>query len=88
MAMSFLASLFVVHLWVLTIFGGLIYWMPTIVALARQSNSRGGIAALNFFFGWTVLGWIVAMVWCIGSTTGYRRLHKQTGFSRDSGRFG
>ena len=81
--MTFLGSLFVIHLWALTIFGGLIYWMPTIVALARQSSARGAIAALNLFFGWTVLGWIVALVWSIGSTTGYRRLHIQTSYGRD-----
>jgi hypothetical protein len=88
MAMSLLGSLFVIHLWALTIFGGLIYWMPTIVALARQSSSRGAIAALNLFFGWTVLGWIVALVWSIGSTTGYPRLHRQTAFTNDSGGLG
>ena len=83
MATTFLGSLFVIHLWALIIFGGLTYWLPTIVALARHSSSRGAIAALNFFFGWTGLGWIAAMVWAIASTTGYRRPYTQSAFGRD-----
>lgn len=73
----FLTSLMIVQFWAVMIFGGLLYWLPPIVALARQSESRGGIAALNFLFGWTGFGWIAAMVWAIGSTTGYRPPYPQ-----------
>jgi hypothetical protein len=43
------------------------YWLPTIVALVRHSPSAPGIAVLNFFLGWTGIGWIVAMVWALAS---------------------
>lgn len=68
---AFLFSTMLLQFWAM-IFGGLLYWLPTIIALARQSDARGKIAALNFFFGWIGAGWIAAMVWAVASTTGYR----------------
>jgi len=38
------------------------YWLPTIIAVVRRTPSALGVAALNFFLGWTVIGWIVALV--------------------------
>ena len=40
----------------------LMYWLPTVVAIARRTPSALGVAALNFFLGWTVIGWIIALV--------------------------
>lgn len=45
------------------------YWIPTILAFARKHPSRGGIAALNFFFGWTFLGWVIALAWSLSDNT-------------------
>ena len=38
------------------------YWLPTIIAVVRRTPSALGVAALNFFLGWTIIGWIVALV--------------------------
>lgn len=38
------------------------YWLPTIIAVVRRTPSALGVAALNFFLGWTVIGWIIALV--------------------------
>ena len=43
------------------------YFLPTIIALIRRSNSTAGIFMLNFFLGWTFIGWIAALVWSITS---------------------
>ena len=40
----------------------LMYWLPTIIAIMRRTPSALGVAALNFFLGWTVIGWIIALV--------------------------
>jgi hypothetical protein len=45
------------------------YWLPTLIALVRQTPSALGIAALNFFLGWTVIGWILALVWALAANT-------------------
>ena len=39
----------------------LAYWAPTIVVLARKAPSPGSVIVVNFFLGWTVVGWIVAL---------------------------
>jgi hypothetical protein len=59
----------------MTIIGMLIlfYWLPTIVAIVRQAHSALGIFLLNLFFGWTGLGWLVALVWALAADN---RLHQ------------
>lgn len=43
--------------------GFLIYFAPTIVALARHKRNTLSIFLLNLFLGWTLIGWIIALVW-------------------------
>jgi len=45
------------------------YWVPTIIAFRRKHESRSAIAVVNFFFGWTFIGWILAFIWAMGKTT-------------------
>jgi hypothetical protein len=39
------------------------YLFPAIVAALRRHKNQNAIAVLNFLTGWTVLGWVVAIVW-------------------------
>jgi hypothetical protein len=41
----------------------LIYFVPSIVGFYRKHHKKWAIFALNLILGWTVLGWIAAMVW-------------------------
>jgi hypothetical protein len=51
-------------LWYLAIFGGLlVYMVPTLTAIVRKHEKVGLIGLLNVLVGWTVIGWIAAMVW-------------------------
>ncbi len=45
------------------------YWLPTIVAFVRKHPNRGSVLALNFFLGWTFIGWVVALVWSLSDTS-------------------
>ena len=47
-----------------------IYLAPSIVAVVRGHHRWPWIGLLNFAAGWTVAGWIAALVW---SVTGIRR---------------
>ena len=40
-----------------------IYLLPAILAQYRRHHNRAAITALSVFGGWTVVGWIVAIVW-------------------------
>lgn len=39
------------------------YFLPSIIALARNKRDILAIFLLNLFLGWSVIGWIVALVW-------------------------
>ena len=40
-----------------------LYFIPTIVAMARHHHNALAVGMLNFFLGWTFIGWVVALVW-------------------------
>jgi hypothetical protein len=40
-----------------------IYFVPTIKAYQDGKPNRQAILLLNIFLGWTVIGWVVALVW-------------------------
>jgi Superinfection immunity protein len=46
-----------------------LFFMPTIIAIAR-GRSPLWIFLLNFFLGWTIVGWWVALIWSL--TGGHR----------------
>lgn len=41
------------------------YFLPTFVSIAREHHQKPAIIALNLLLGWTVLGWIGALVWSL-----------------------
>ncbi|HVW73416.1 MAG TPA: superinfection immunity protein [Rhizomicrobium sp.] len=45
-----------------------LYWLPTIIAIARHTPSALGVAALNFFLGWTGVGWFLALMWALAAS--------------------
>jgi hypothetical protein len=44
-------------------FGFVMYFLPSIIALARNKRDTTAILLLNLFLGWTVIVWVVALVW-------------------------
>ena len=46
---------------------GAIHFLPTIVAALRNSRHTLAIFFINLFFGWTVVGWVIALIWAITS---------------------
>ncbi|RYJ38556.1 putative Immunity protein [Flavobacterium anhuiense] len=40
-----------------------IYFLPSIIALSRKKNNGAAIIMLNFFLGWTFIGWIASLIW-------------------------
>jgi len=40
-----------------------LYFIPSIVG--KDKNNAGAIFALNLFLGWTLIGWVVALVWAL-----------------------
>ncbi|MBI4301627.1 MAG: superinfection immunity protein [Chloroflexi bacterium] len=55
----------------LVIFLGLLglYFLPSIVALNRGAKNPFPTIIINFFFGWTFVGWVVALAMGAGART-------------------
>ena len=45
----------------LVIIAGSFYFLPTIVAVVRKVTNVGSVFVVNFFLGWTLVGWVVAL---------------------------
>lgn len=45
----------------LVIIGIGLYFLPTIVAVARKVTNQGSVLVINLFLGWTFVGWVVAL---------------------------
>src|ERR1700680_4765103 len=50
----------------LLIFAGTaLYFVPTFIARANRKSNTTAIVALNIVAGWTIIGWVVALVWSL-----------------------
>jgi hypothetical protein len=41
------------------------YFLPAIIGVCNCHPHKFGISLLNFFLGWTLVGWVVALVWAV-----------------------
>ncbi len=44
---------------------GVLYLVPSFTAVLRQRPNLQTIFIVNLLLGWTVIGWIVAMMWAL-----------------------
>jgi len=47
---------------------GFIYFLPAYIG--RNKRNFNGILVLNLFLGWTVVGWVIALVWAVTKDPG------------------
>jgi hypothetical protein len=45
-----------------------LYFLPTLIAMFRRHHNENAIIVCNLLLGWTVVGWIVALIWSFTST--------------------
>ena len=45
----------------------LLYFLPSLIGLHKRHSLA--IFLFNFFLGWTIVGWGVALLWAIGAAT-------------------
>ena len=53
--------LFAILMTVLSLF----YFLPFAIAFNRKRANTGAIFALNLFLGWSLIGWVAALVWAL-----------------------
>ncbi|QLF84911.1 hypothetical protein SEA_EPSOCAMISIO_38 [Gordonia phage Epsocamisio] len=44
------------------IFLTVVYLLPTVIAAVKRSKNLLGVVVINVLLGWTIIGWVVAMV--------------------------
>ena len=44
------------------------YFLPTLVAQMRAHHNGSAIFLLNLLLGWTIIGWIGALIWSATAT--------------------
>jgi len=49
--------------------GTLFYLLPFAIAFNKRRANTGVIFALNLFLGWSLLGWVAALVWALKEET-------------------
>lgn len=52
---------------IVTILALTVYLLPALLAYGRIHRQRHAILILNIVFGWSFLGWIVALIWSVMS---------------------
>ncbi len=60
------------HIVIAWVLAGLtaLYWLPWAIAATRHHQSVVAIALINFFVGWTGIGWLATLIWaCLGVHT-------------------
>lgn len=65
--------MFGLGIFVLCLIGALclcVYFLPTIVAAHRRHASTIGIFILNLLLGWSLVGWVVSLVWAASGQRG------------------
>jgi hypothetical protein len=45
----------------------LIYFIPSYIAVKKDHKNKAGIILLNLFLGWSVIGYIVSLVWAMSN---------------------
>ncbi len=48
---------------IVVIVGILVYFLPSLVAWQAHKRNMAAIFVLNLLAGWTVVGWVIALVW-------------------------
>lgn len=52
---------------ILFFIGIIIYFLPSFNASSRKHPNGSSIFLLNLFLGWTLIGWVAALVWSASS---------------------
>jgi hypothetical protein len=54
--------------WIKFIFVAIpIYLMPSAIAHTRRHKNLVPILLVNIIFGWTIIGWVIALIWSFTS---------------------
>jgi len=53
----------------LTLLGIVLYCLPSIIAKIRNHNNLSAVILVNLLLGWSILGWIISLIWSFTDNT-------------------
>ena len=71
-SVSAVANTFIIFLAI----GAVLYFVPTVIAIVRGHGSWAAIAVLNVLLGWTVICWIIALIWSFTEVQSRQHIHR------------
>ncbi len=63
--LTFLVGLPILVIILIAVVAFVIHFLPVFVAGSRHAKNFWWIFLINFFFGWTLIGWVIALVWAL-----------------------
>jgi len=63
--LTFLFGLPILLIILICVVAFVIHFLPIFIAGNRHVENFWWIFLINFFFGWTVIGWVIALVWAL-----------------------
>ncbi len=72
---------------IMLVVGVFLYFIPSCIALIRRKRNLLAIIALNFFLGWSLIGWVVSLVWSLSSDSKPQKIvvNQQAPSKKDDG---
>ncbi|MCG9769383.1 superinfection immunity protein [Pseudoalteromonas piscicida] len=58
-------------------------FVPTFIAVRKDHKNKLAIFLVNLFLGWTLLGWVVALVWAIKNSESPSIIHHNSTSAAD-----
>jgi len=52
-----------------------LYFLPSVIGIVKGKENVVAITVLNFFLGWTFIGWLVSLIWAL-TNSGCKKLNK------------
>lgn len=49
--------------------GSLLYFIPSIIAIARNHPNMASIIVVNLLLGWSFVGWVISLAWSLTNET-------------------
>ncbi|MDR3263092.1 MAG: superinfection immunity protein [Clostridiales bacterium] len=53
--------------WVTSVVALIVFLIPSIIAVKNRHRQVFWIILLNILLGWTLIGWIIALIWALNS---------------------
>lgn len=59
---------------IIVVLSAILHFLPSIIAFNRGHTRRIAILVLNILLGWTIIGWIILLIWSLDRQSRWKQL--------------